>query len=564
MDTELHAATCDTLHRRYPLLGLARVHHTNKRAQPMSFADKPYLIPLYAMMNTLQDAAFCKAVQTGISEAFIQLVLQKAGWEDRICAYVLPQYKTSERFVADRVDPLLLRTHAYSMRLPGAEYGLEGAKGRGNLKRKRFGRRGSLLFLGSNTPSDFLEFSCDVAIVDEYDSCELRNVAKIKDRTRESDYAQVLRVSNPRIPGGGITKLWKEGTQARWHHRCGHCGQRQALDWFTHFVRRDDLDTWHVRDTERADDMNLGDIRPVCQRCSKPFDRVAEGALWVAAEPQRATASFHISRLDVLASRRDPQPIRNAFAEFVSAQGDTAKLTTFWAGFLGWAYEPSGSSVTDEMLDRASEGQLPMDYDGGDEYDEQVVTMGVDVGSVLNVRISVLEADETSRNGYRRRAVWVGATPGFDELYDLQRRYRVDVIAIDAFPETHAVKQLRDYYIAEGGCQVWLVQYHPRPRIGSDAFGMSMKYEEQVVQVDRTQLLDTTLDELAGGWSTLPSDVDTVLDFRRQMRSPKRRLNGTGTRYVWEEGSEPDHYRHADAYDRVALEIHDRSGSYHE
>ena len=561
----LHASTSDALHRRYPFLGTVRVHHTNKRAQPMSFADKPYLIPLYALLPKLSEADFSKGVQTGLSELLIAYVLHQSGWNDRICAYVLPQYKTSERFVADRVDPVILRTPAYRERLPGGMLGIETVSGtKGNLKRKRFGRRGSLLFLGSNTPADFVEFSCDIAIVDEWDNCEMANVAKIRDRTYESENPQVFRVSNPRIPGRGITRRWKQGTQAKWFHRCTRCGERQSLDWFRHIVRQDNLGVYFPRDEERANDARLGDLRPVCQRCRKPWERVADGGVWVSAEPGRETPSFHISRLDVLASRRDPQPIRTAFAEFVKALTDRDLLKAFHEGFLGLSYEAKGSSVTQEMLDAASEGQPAMDYAGGSAYGDKTVVCGVDVGSVLNVKVSTLAVTDDERHPYRREPVWVGAVGEFEDLIALQERYAVDVMVIDAMPETRKAKEVRDHFAYEGTCQVWLARYHPTPKVGADAFGIRLNYDESVVTVDRTQLLDTTMDDLANGRCLLPGDVDTVLGFSAQMRAPKRKLDEKTQRAVWDEGTDPDHYRHADAYERIAVEIHDRSGGYYE
>jgi len=561
---EAHSSLCQSLHQGYPLLGLSRVHHTNKRGQPMSFADKPYLIHLYHAMPTIRDAVFCKGVQTGLSELLIQLVLYQAGWEDRICAYVLPQYKTCERFVADRVDPLLLRTPAYRARLPGGERGLDASGGsKGNLKRKRFGRNGSILFLGSNTESDFLEFSADLAIVDEYDACDLGNIAKIGDRVKESDHPQVIKVSNPRIPGRGVQRMWKEGTQARWYHQCERCGRKQYLDWFTHFAFQGDGGVWLPRDTERLKDPGAGDLRPVCSGCDLPFERRADGGVWVSSYPDRMSETFHMSRLDVLSSNRDPQPIRAIFSEWVLAQGDPRRLEAFWAGNLGWPYASAGSRVTDLILDRAMEGQRPLDHNGSHEYEDHTLVMGVDVGSVINVFVDRLELDETGE-GYVRENIWIGAVLNFEDLYDIQDRYHVDVMVIDARPETRKAKEVRDHFIENGECQVWLCEYVGQGKVGADAFGLTLKYEEQVVQVDRTQLLDTCLAELENRTRRLASDASTVLGFREQMRAPVRVLNEKSQRFVWEEGTDPDHYRHADAYSRVAQEIHDRSGAYWE
>ncbi len=560
--TELHAGLCGSLHTRFPLLGMARSMHHNRRGQPITFADKPFLVPLYAWVDQLQEASFCKAPQTGISELLIQKMLHDAGWRHRICAYVLPQYKTSERFVDERVNPLLVEVPAYAARVPGGEHGTESTTSKGNLKRKRFGPMGSLLFLGSNTPSDFLEFSADTVVVDEYDECDADNVGKVWDRVRESPYPQVFNVSNPQASGVGIHRLWRTGSRARWHHRCSRCGERQPLDWEINVVQRADDGRWVPRDRERATDPALGDIRPVCRACRRPWDREATGGCWVAEHPH-GVPSFHISRLDVLADKRELQPLRRYYAEFARAQGDSRALANFSVGVLGWPRDDAGSRVTVEMLERATAGQPPNDPRGGEQYKSCTITMGVDVGALLHVKISKLERADTP-SGYRRVGLFVGTVPQFEDVRSLIDAYEVVACVVDAMPETRKAKELRDHYVQEGTCEVWLCRYHPSPRVGTEAFGLSLDYEERVVTVDRTQLLDTTLDEVRECWATFPGDAGAVLGFTEQMKAPVRVMDDKAQRFVWREGNEPDHFRHADAYDRVALEIHDRSGGYHE
>lgn len=555
-----HATVTASVHARWPLLEIARAHHSNRRAESISFADKPYLISLYAELPTMEDASFVKAPQTGLSELLIQHILWSAGWRDRICAYVLPTYVVRDRFVSERIDPLLLRTPAYAARLPGGELGL--AEGSENLKRKRFGPRGSLLFLGSNTPNDFLEFSADVAIVDEWDVCVEEHVAGIHDRVSESSYPQVIRVSNARREKG-IETYFAAGSQEQWFQRCTRCGHRQAIGWESHIVHVDALGLWRPRDTEREADRDLGDLRPVCERCHRPWERVAEGGAWVAEYPRRPERSFRITRLDVLSSHADRQPIRSAFVEFIKAQGNPTLLSLFWMGKLGRLYRSAGSRVSDEDLDRAST-EPPLDPNGGRDYDQPAVVMGVDVGAILHVTISVLgtrpgkgEDDEQ----YVRRGRYVCTVPSFDEVIRLIDLFRVDACVIDAAPETHEAKRVRDHYrngAGEDRCSVWLARFHATPRVGADELAVRLDYEEHVITADRTQLLDVTYAEIRDGRRTLPSDVDTVLHWRDQMRAPVRKIEGE--RAVWDEGTAADHFRFADAYERLALELWTRSG----
>ena len=557
---ELHTGLCGSLHSEYPLIGVARAYHRNRRGAPISFRDKPYLIPLYATLLNMERADFCKGVQTGISELFIQLMLYEAGWQDRIVAYVLPTFGSSARFVADRVDPLLTAVPAYAARTPGGEEGIQSGS-KGNLKRKRFGRQGAMLFLGSNSDSDFSEFSADLGIVDELDECDLKNIAKMPDRLRESKFPQLLQVSNPGIAGQGIHRAWKEGSRARYFHQCPRCGERQPLDWFVNFVRRMEDGTWAPRDTARYADPSLGDLRPVCRRCKDPWHNVPKGGLWVA-ECAGKTPSFHMSRLDIMPPDRGA-PIRQYFAEWLLAQTNPAALSAFWRGTLGWPHEGTGQRVSEEMLELCSLKQLPNDTNPDPEiYKKKTIVMGVDVGSVLNVWIDELEDAETE-TGYRRRSRYICAVLQFEDLHRLIKDFCVQVMVIDAAPETRKAKEIRDHY-AGSDVIVWLCRFHPQARIGRDAFGLKMEHVEHVVTVDRTQLLDCTFDEIRSGSHTLPVDYSTISGLSDQMKAPVRKLNVDSQRFVWEEGNDPDHYRFADAYARVAQEIYDRTGRSYE
>jgi len=73
---------------------------------------------------------------------------------------------------------------------------------------------------------------------------------------------------------------------------------------------------------------------------------------------------------------------------------------------------------------------------------------------------------------------------------------------------------------------------------------------------------DTTMGEIAQGTRVFPCDADMALGFCDQMRAPVRMLSERGDRFIWSEGSDPDHYRFADAYDRVAQEISNRGGRF--
>ena len=92
---------------QYPLLGMALLHHRTTRGGPLKFEDKPYLIELYKDFPKIDGADGMKAVQVGWSELLIQLVLERSAYAGRVAAYVLPTFLLRDRFVQNRVDPLL-------------------------------------------------------------------------------------------------------------------------------------------------------------------------------------------------------------------------------------------------------------------------------------------------------------------------------------------------------------------------------------------------------------------------------------------------------------------------
>lgn len=533
-----------------PLLGLALRSHTNTRGEPMRFRDRPYLVELYRDLPTLDGVDICKGVQTGISELLLLFALERTGWAGKIAAYVLPTYSVRDRFVQRRVNPLLQAVPDYRARLGGDDRATkQTGKAGGNLKLKRFGP-GAILFLGSNTPTDFVEFTADVLIVDEFDQCDPDNLTKARDRLRASDRPQFIRIGNPTLPGVGIAALYDRSDRRRWFTKCDRCGHWQSVGWLSHVVHKDDSGRWQLRDR---------DARPVCERCHKGFDRGAHSGAWVAEFTDRARRGYRISRLDATS-----EDYRSLFGEWCDAQGDSSALAAFHTSVLGQPFEFSGARITMEMLADAAVGEA-IDYAGGDHLDGQLVTMGVDVGSVLNVSISVVEEDE--REGHDepvivRRVIFVGAFRTFAEVSDAVRRYRVAVCVIDAMPETRMAKGLRDEFLGSG-TQVWLCRFAPTARVGKHSYGLRQDWQEQVVTVDRTQVFDACFDDLREGRREFPEDAFTVLGWREQLRAPVRVLDEAKQRIVWTEGSNPDHYRLADVYDRVAYDLAASGGSYH-
>lgn len=545
----------------FPLLGIGRSIHRTTRGGPLSFGAMPYLVELWRDFPKIDGADAVKAVQTGWSELMVAFTQERSGWSGRHVTYVLPKGRGRDDFVKTRVDPLHRSVPEYRALVGGVvAEGEDEAEGAANIRVKHFGR-GTQRYLGAGVSDEFVEFSTDVLIVDEYDECVNaggeKNLALAENRLRASPNPQMFRLGNPTRPGWGISRLYDEGDGRRWFWRCGRCGFRQWLSWDVHVVRRHDDGSWIPRDSERFGHPDRGDIRPVCARCCEPFDRDPKGAGWVAARPSATRRSYTMSRLDVLT-----QSLRALFEEWCRKQGQVEAVIQFRRGVLGEAVDAEGFSVSSSMLDRCAVGP-PNDLVGGEVYAGRTVVAGIDVGKVLNVFVDVI--DKVNGKAITRRAAFVGTVGSFDTAWDILKRYRVQVAVFDAGPERTKCQEIRDRARREGGrLAIWLCQFHPGAKTGDERYAMKLDRASRIVTVDRTQLLDTTFDEIAAGPAerVLPCDAAAIEGFYPQMKAPVRTLSEKKDRYVWTEGSAADHYFLANGYARVAYDLLNRGARF--
>jgi hypothetical protein len=591
----LYYQTMARLTTQHPLIGMAMLRHRNARAQPMSFRDRPYLIEWYTDFGQypkgLDGADIVTAPQVGKTELVMQLLLYEAGWLGRLVANAWPTVIARNHFVKTRINPVLLDVPAYRQKLPARDLAAlqkgDTSTDTGSMRSKRFGA-GSLLFTAAAVNTDWVEFSVDTMVIDEYDHClghsEL-NLAKAPDRMRASSDPRLYRMGNPEIPRRGIERLWADGDQRLYTWRCPHCGERQPIIWVDSVVRQEDSGQWVLRDPVAQRDPTAP-IRPCCLRCARPFEREAAGSCWVAQEHLRDRRSYRTSRFDAI-----DQPLREAWDEWMMAQGATEKLRAWWRGWQGIAWEPASGGITRTDIVDASI-LAPMDHQGGAKYKGLSITAGIDVGSLFHVRVSMNVRGAGGR--VERRGIWVGTVQTPEQVHDILQRYHVRTATIDEQPELRIAQGIRDD-ARRYGCTVWLCHFAPTPRAGREEFGLKSDPKARVVVADRTQLMDASADGLRLGgqmgrlyaragllpppfvpananpedyadtWAKLdsmpdagaeratlwPSDAPSLHQFVDQMMASRRLYDDKGV-VRWDEGGHADHYRLADAYDLLA------------
>ena len=553
------SAAWTTLETEYPLLGKACTVHRTTRGQPMNFAFMPSLIEFYSDFPNIDGADLCKATQTGGSECLIQLGLHNAGRRGRIVAYVLPTHSLRNRFVQRRIQPLINEVPEYRMMSGGYQSHDNGKKkGAENLSVREFGE-GAMLFLGSNSVNDFIEFSADTLIIDELEQCVPANLAKAQDRIRMSPYPQTFKVANPTIANHGICKLFDKGDGRLYHWPCGHCGERQPMDFFSAVVHQDDNGDWVPRDKARWTHLRLNngkgpDLRPVCRKCGKPFNRDATGSAWVAERPGKRR-SYRMSRLDVLSDR-----VFDIYKEFEDASDDEDRIQAFYAGALGLGYEPQGMSLNAGHLDKVSTGRK-IDYYGGQDYVNETVVMGIDVGKKLNVQIGLSRRDDDGNP--MLEVVHLSEQKGLDDLKRLILEFHVNHVVIDALPEGRMVKQLQEWSVHHTSAHVFACRFFPTDRLGRQKFGMKVNWPEMTVNVDRTQVIDEHVQSILQQRIIFPSDsFSCYATWAKQMTAPKRIWNDKKGLFYWHEGSARDDAHFCSVYTIVALELSKQGGGF--
>lgn len=516
----------ETQEELLPFVRFATRYHRNTRGERMTFEDRSYLMEVYSTHNVPE---FCcmKAVQMGISEFFIVAIFQKAaecGWT---VMYVMPNQPMRNTFVQNRIDRPIDYSDAYQSLI-------ERSVGRTHrIGLKHFGR-GTLLFVGSNSITEFKETPADMRVVDEIDQCDLQNLPFADDRLQASPYKYKWAAGNPTTGGRGIADLYyHHSDQREWQIQCRRCGEWQPLDWFENVVVNVGSERepeYQLRD-QRWTPRSKRDIHVLCRYCGAPLHRLSQGR-WKPKFPKRRMRGYHFSHLF-----SPTVSIQEMWDYFQEALLNETKMQVFYNSKLGLPYTSMGNRVTADLLD-SLKGDYAQWPNAAREYK---VVMGVDVGAWLHVVLSALVGGE-------ERVIHIGKYRSFRQLEDLMLLYEVQRAVIDIRPETRKAKEFRDAW----GHRVYLCEYASSPS-GRTLQPPKIDQAERTIVVDRTQSLDDAVNVLLTRQVQLPADADLVDNgaFYKQMTCSSRVYYEKGDYFQWVEDG-LDHYFHAWNYCHLA------------
>ncbi len=501
------------VYSKWPRLFMGLVHHPTTKGQRMTFADKPWLTEIYKDNSKQMVIIKCSQVHMTEHALCAMFTLAKKGVRGM---YVLPSKEHRKTFVADRINRMKDHSPLYANAIKIGENETDS-----NVYKNIFGS--GWKFVGSNVRGDFFEFPCRALFFDEHDLLDQDNMWFAYDRVGDEADPYIYKFGNPTTDGEGrIYNEFLDSDQKEWHVTCEHCGHEQILDWYDHFVV-ESAGTWVLRHPTGM---------PICTQCGKGFDRLGFGR-WIALNPGVPISGYRISRLFVN-KHKQPNDIVWLYKRFIRAQHNPTALQNFHNNYLGIPYENIEFKITQALLQKCAM-RVPLD-----EYDPQTfrALMGVDQGRHFTCVISIVIEGKLYDVHYANVSKWA-------EVEALETTFNVVCTVVDA--NGGGYEEVRDFVRKKG--TRWMCYYRPKDQIKQQ---FNQIHAQQIVEVNRTEILDTMVSAFKNGRRVIPQDFLTRDNgqYFKQMTVPSR-VTDSGGRPIWTKGT--DHYFHASGYNQLAL-----------
>lgn len=489
--------------------------HRNSFGDKMDFSGqgRQWLIPI--LTDKSCNKVIRKSVQSSGTEWLIAWAMSRL-YNGLSGAYVLPTKVIRDKFVANRINAMMLRVPQYKAAIIDTD----------NTAIKRFWHA-TISFLGSNIAADFTEFPAQWYIIDELDRCDMSNLPLLDDRisaTRQltGHEPETIKISNPTIANYGISAEFNNSDKKTWQIECRNCQLLQPLDWFKNVVRQDGEHTYLLVDSRWSPDSGR-DIDVLCRNCGTPLDRFGPGK-WVAENPGAKVSGYQISKLITAQTT-----VRELWEKFQASLHNQSLLQIFYNSDLGIPYDAAGDKLHYSDLDKCV-----IDTEVNPSAGRNIA--GIDVGGVCHVVVRQLGAGKLP-------LVFAGVAAGPEDILRTLRRFNVTNWCMDAMPETHMARMLLKKH--RGG---YLCQYNANVSLG----GQKVNRETRVITTNRTESIDEMTQAFFDGYIQLPANYRSIDNgnYVAHLLAPTRVLDETKTppRYEWQEGNDPDHYFHAENY----------------
>jgi hypothetical protein len=462
---------------------------------------------------------------------------------------VQPTAKAAGIFAQSRLDPIIAQSAALREMFPKNDSVA--------LKTTKF--HSHIFMRGSISEPDLISQPIDVAIIDEFDRCNINALALIKKRMSARALAarHLFVLSTPELPEMGIDLQYEDGTQERFVFDCPSCGRGIYLEWPDNVEicgtnpHDPDCDKSYFKCNKCNTKLDLddralhADEKKANEFLLKPWLKEAR---WEANKEAKYHRSFHISQM------YGPKITAGEMViESMKASANEAEMIQFTNQSLGLPYVMKGAKLNDAIINDCI-GDFHL-TDAPPVDSSRMIVMGIDVGKMLDCVVT--EYIYVREPGYEphlnsvAKILQIRRYPGGDwnQLGNLMREYSVHHAVIDFQPETTMARSFANEYY--GG--VSLCQY----RKGTQALDVKCVVGEDGVSlltVDRTAFLDMSLGRFHKGTVQIPVDTDYVF---------KEHLSSITRTYEYDENGRPkakyvtppnkaDHLAHAYSLSEVA------------
>jgi hypothetical protein len=501
------------LSSEYPVLNTFIKHHRTHKDVPASLVGYPYLIEF--LKDKSRDIRVIKSTQCGATEVLVVNAIEDCR-KGRNVFHVLPTYLLKNQFVSERFDKSVAFTPYYKQLVKGDNRFTD------NASLKTIGK-GAIAFVGSNTTSAFTSFPADTLIIDERDECDQNNLVMAEERLSASKSPRTIEIGNPTFDDFGIDYEFKKSNRKLWHIKCDSCNSWFVPDFFKHVVQEVEDNNYVVLDKEFDNTNPSKEIRLICT-CGAAVNRYKSGKWVKTATSPSEISGYHISKLFSTNVR-----LRSMVDKFNEGLTNDTKLQRFYNGDLGLPYTAKGAKIDFSMLNSCKR-----DYTIQVGSEKGCVS-GTDVGSLLHTTIGELTPDGDIRT------LSISAPTNFDDLLALYKRFNIKLGCIDAMPDLHYAKKVRD---SHRGIFPVFVSKVKVDKVDTD---------KRTISVHRTAFLDALKESfmLENVWLPKnadkldPTESDGISEFYHQVCNSVRVYSEDKDEYNWIEGSKPDHYMFA-------------------
>lgn len=497
---------------------------------PWTFDHHPWLREMHdcdAELEIGQKAAQMGYTECALNKAFYAIDILKEN-----VLYVLPTTNPdASDFSTSRFDPALEMSPHLAELFTDVK----------NIGHKRAGSC-NLFVRGARSRSQLKSIPAGRLIFDEVDEMIMQNIVLAFERMSGQKNRQAFLLSTPTRENHGINSYFVLSTQEHFNFRCPHCSQYIELTFPDCIVVTGDS----------INDPKLKDSHIICPRNSckgiinheeKPF--IMKDGIWVPHKENTDSRGFYINQL--YSPTEKPSSIANLMLKAETNPTDEQEL---WNSKMGLPHIVEGGQVTEADIKACISGYKKQIVGTANK----IITMGVDVGKMLDVSIVEWELDY-SITAFDvnlmadARLLTELTVPSFEELSNFMFQFAVRFCVIDHEPETRSAMTFAKAHYG----RVALCQYVTG--IG----GRSVRYDEDehTVKVNRTVWMDTALGRFIGPRKRIALPVNTSMRYKEHLMSPARIYDTDATGNPvgkWVSGdNDPDHMAHAQTYAEIAL-----------